>query len=130
MKSKNFQKSQKKGQNWQKKPKISNKAQKAKFAKIWANFGFLGQFWYFGPILAFFLPILAFLANFGFLANFRFFGKIGIFWKILDFLKQVAVCHFGGYIYREYMTQSRRWCEGTYVANSETYRVGSEKPRT
>jgi hypothetical protein len=27
-----------------------------------------------------------------------FFGKFWIFWPILDFLEQVAVCHFGGYI--------------------------------
>jgi hypothetical protein len=27
-----------------------------------------------------------------------FFGKSCIFWKILYFLEQVAVCHFGGYI--------------------------------
>jgi hypothetical protein len=75
------------------------------------------------------------LANFGKFWLFRqilaFLEIFGVFWKFLDFLEnfgffgKVAVCHFGGY-----MTQSIWWCEGTYVANYETYRVGSEKPGT
>jgi hypothetical protein len=91
MKSKNFQKRQKKAkigqksQNWPKKPKLSKKA------KIIQNLAFLsfGFFWLF----------LAFLENFG------FFGKFWIF------RNELAVCHFGrlhkDYIDREYMTQSR-----------------------
>jgi hypothetical protein len=57
MKSKKFQNSQKKSQNW---PKFSKKAKKK------AKIRLFGQFWLFWPILAF-------LA-----------GKFWIFWKFLE----------------------------------------------
>jgi hypothetical protein len=63
MKSKNFQKSQKKSQNWPKNPKL------AKIRLFW-------QIWLFWQILAF-------LENFAFLINFVFFGKFCIFWNKL-----------------------------------------------
>jgi hypothetical protein len=84
IKSKFFQKSQKKkkiGQKKQKrsknskKPKRSNWPKKPKLAKI----RLFVKFWLFWIF-------------------FSFFGNFWLFWLFLDFLEQVAVCHFGGYI--------------------------------
>jgi hypothetical protein len=76
IKSKIFQKSQ----NWPKKPKKKPKKSPKK------------------PNIRLFLANLAFWKFLAFLEIFGFFGKFCIFWKILYFMEQVAVCHFGGYI--------------------------------